>query len=71
VYPSSGRQFVASGSKHGGFSDTEMTKAYAAIRSFLDKQNIVRQTTKEKPALPARLPALPRVASPTSFGAPS
>jgi hypothetical protein len=34
-----------------------MTKAYAAIRSFLDKQNIVRQTTKEKPALPARLPA--------------
>jgi hypothetical protein len=45
VYPSSGRQFVASGGKHGGFCDTEMTKAYAAIRSFLDKQNIVRQTT--------------------------
>jgi dipeptidyl aminopeptidase/acylaminoacyl peptidase len=33
------------GGKDGGFSDTEMTKAYAAIRSFLDKQNIVRQTT--------------------------
>jgi acetyl esterase/lipase len=33
------------GGKHGGFSDTEMTKAYAAIRGFLDKQNIVRQTT--------------------------
>jgi acetyl esterase/lipase len=33
------------GGKHGGFSDTEMTMAYAAIRGFLDKQNIVRQTT--------------------------
>lgn len=33
------------GGKHGGFSDAEMTKAYAAIRAFLDKQNIVRQTT--------------------------
>jgi acetyl esterase/lipase len=32
------------GGKHDGFSDTEMTKAYAAIRSFLDKPNIVRQT---------------------------
>ena len=32
------------GGKHGGFSDAEMTKAYAAIRAFLDKQNIVRQT---------------------------
>jgi acetyl esterase/lipase len=33
------------GGKHGGFSDTEMAKAYAEIRGFLDKQNIVRQTT--------------------------
>jgi acetyl esterase/lipase len=33
------------GGKHGGFSDAEMTKAYAAIRAFLDKQNIARQTT--------------------------
>jgi acetyl esterase/lipase len=33
------------GGKHGGFSDTEMTMAYAAIRGFLDKQNIVRRTT--------------------------
>jgi acetyl esterase/lipase len=33
------------GGKHGGFSDAEMTKAYAAIRAFLDKQNIVRETT--------------------------
>jgi acetyl esterase/lipase len=33
------------GGKHGGFSDTEMTKAYAAIGGFLDKQNIGRQTT--------------------------
>ena len=33
------------GGKHGGFSDTEMAKAYTAIRGFLDKQNIVRLTT--------------------------
>jgi hypothetical protein len=33
------------GGKHGGFSDAEMTNAYTAIRAFLDKQNIVRQTT--------------------------
>src|SRR5262249_18399524 len=33
------------GGKHGAFSDAEMTRAYAAIRAFLDKQNIVRQTT--------------------------
>ena len=33
------------GGKHGGFSDTEMARAYAAIRGFLDKQNILRQTT--------------------------
>ena len=32
------------GGKHGGFSDTEMAKAYAEIRGFLDKQNIVRLT---------------------------
>lgn len=33
------------GGKHGGFSDAEMAKAYAAIRGFLGKQNIARQTT--------------------------
>jgi acetyl esterase/lipase len=33
------------GGKHGGFSDTEMAKAYAEIRGFLAKQNIGRQTT--------------------------
>ena len=33
------------GGKHGGFSDAEMTNAYTAIRAFLDKQNIPRQTT--------------------------
>jgi acetyl esterase/lipase len=39
-------QFVTvPGGKHGGFSDAEMAKAYAEIRGFLDKLNIVRQTT--------------------------
>jgi acetyl esterase/lipase len=33
------------GGKHGDFSDTEMTKAYAEIRGFLDRQNIIRKTT--------------------------
>jgi hypothetical protein len=33
------------GGKHRGFSDTEITKAYAAIRGFLDKQTIIRQPT--------------------------
>jgi acetyl esterase/lipase len=33
------------GGKHGGFSDAEMAKAYREIRGFLDKLNIVRQTT--------------------------
>jgi acetyl esterase/lipase len=39
-------QFVTiANGKHGGFSDAEMARAYAEIRSFLDKLNIVRQTT--------------------------
>ena len=39
-------QFVTvPGGKHGGFSDAEMAKAYAEIRGFLDKLNIVRPTT--------------------------
>jgi acetyl esterase/lipase len=39
-------QFVTvPGGKHGGFSDAEMAKAYAEIRGFLDKLNVVRQTT--------------------------
>ena len=39
-------QFVTiPGGKHGGFSDAEMAKAYAAIRDFLDKQNIMRQVS--------------------------
>jgi acetyl esterase/lipase len=33
------------GGKHGGFTDAEMTRAYAAILSFLEKQNIVKQRT--------------------------
>jgi hypothetical protein len=31
--------------KHGGFSDAEMARAYTEIRGFLDKLNIIRQTT--------------------------
>jgi acetyl esterase/lipase len=39
-------QFVTvPGGKHGGFSDADMAKAYAEIRGFLDKLNIVRPTT--------------------------
>jgi acetyl esterase/lipase len=39
-------QFVTvPGGKHGGFSDAEMAQAYTEIRGFLDKLNIVRQTT--------------------------
>ena len=34
------------GGKHGGFTDAEMLKAYADIRSFLQKHDIVRQTVK-------------------------
>ena len=34
------------GGKHGGFTDAEMTKVYAEIRAFLNKQNIVRLTAK-------------------------
>jgi hypothetical protein len=33
------------GGKHGGFSDAEMARAYTEIRGFLDKLNIIRQTT--------------------------
>ncbi|HEV3215155.1 MAG TPA: alpha/beta hydrolase [Vicinamibacterales bacterium] len=33
------------GGKHGGFTDAEMAKAYAAILSFLEKQNVVKQRT--------------------------
>jgi acetyl esterase/lipase len=29
--------------KHGGFTDAEMTRAYAAILSFLEKQNLMKQ----------------------------
>jgi hypothetical protein len=43
------------GGKHGGFSDAEIAKAYAEIRGFLDKLNIIiRQTTKgREPHSPA------------------
>ncbi len=34
------------GGKHGGFTDAEMTKVYAEIRAFLNKQNLVRLTAK-------------------------
>ena len=33
------------GGKHGGFTDAEMSKAYEAIRAFLDKDNLRRQST--------------------------
>jgi acetyl esterase/lipase len=33
------------GGKHGGFTDAEMAKAYAAIMSFLGKQNLMKQRT--------------------------
>jgi acetyl esterase/lipase len=33
------------GGKHGGFTDAEMAKAYAAILSFLEKQNLMRLRT--------------------------
>jgi acetyl esterase/lipase len=33
------------GGKHGGFSDAEIAKAYAEIRGFLDKVNIIGQST--------------------------
>jgi acetyl esterase/lipase len=33
------------GGKHGGFTDAEMAKAYAAILSFLEKQNLTKQRT--------------------------
>ena len=36
------------GGKHGGFSDAEMVKAYDAIRAFLDKSNIRRQSTNQQ-----------------------
>jgi acetyl esterase/lipase len=35
------------GGKHGGFTDAEMGKAYSAILSFLDKQNLVRLRTND------------------------
>jgi dipeptidyl aminopeptidase/acylaminoacyl peptidase len=31
------------GGKHGGFTDIEMAKAYTAILSFLEKQNLMAQ----------------------------
>jgi acetyl esterase/lipase len=33
------------GGKHGNFTDAEMAKAYAAILSFLEKQNLTKQRT--------------------------
>src|ERR1700730_297419 len=33
------------GGKHGGFTDAEMAKAYAAILSFLEEQNLMKQRT--------------------------
>jgi acetyl esterase/lipase len=33
------------GGKHGGFSDAEMAKAYVAILSFLEQQNLTKQRT--------------------------
>lgn len=36
------------GGKHGGFTDEENLKIYAAIRSFLSKHNIVRRTSSDQ-----------------------
>lgn len=36
------------GGKHGGFTDAEMIKAYDAIRAFLDKDNIRKQSTNQQ-----------------------
>ena len=36
------------GGKHGGFSDAEMMKAYDAIRAFLDKDNLRKQSTNQQ-----------------------
>jgi acetyl esterase/lipase len=35
------------GGKHGGFTDAEMAKAYAAILSFLEKQSLTKQRTND------------------------
>jgi len=35
------------GGKHGGFTDEENVKAYAAIRAFLNKQNVSRPSTNQ------------------------
>lgn len=34
--------------KHGGFTDAEMMKAYDAIRAFLDRGNLRRQSTNQQ-----------------------
>ena len=34
--------------KHGGFTDAEMMKAYDAIRAFLDKGNLRKQSTNQQ-----------------------
>lgn len=36
------------GGKHGGFTDAEMVKAYDAIRAFLDRDNIRKQSTNQQ-----------------------
>lgn len=36
------------GGKHGGFTDAEMIKTYDAIRAFLDKDNIRKQSTNQQ-----------------------
>lgn len=36
------------GGKHGGFSDAEMMKAYDAIRAFLDKGDLRKQSTNQQ-----------------------
>jgi acetyl esterase/lipase len=38
------RLVTIAGGKHGEFSDAEMSRAYAEIRAFLDKQTIIRDT---------------------------
>ena len=36
------------GGKHGGFTDAEMAKAYAAILGFLEKQNLIARDARNR-----------------------
>jgi acetyl esterase/lipase len=44
------------GGKHGGFTDAEMAKAYAAILSFLEKRNLIALRSNTAPDSAAAMP---------------